>query len=136
MGSPISVVLAEMMMQKIEEEIQRHAPCTPKLWRRYVDDIICILPKEQVEQYLAHINSINSNIQFTVEKEQNNALPFLDLQIIRKNDGSLTFTVYRKPTHTENYLKFDSSNPINHKKAVIRSLIDRSLKICSNEELL
>ena len=49
---------------------------------------------------------------------------------------SLSFTVYRKPTHTENYLKFDSANPLNHKKAVIRSLIDRSLKICSNQDLL
>ena len=79
MGSPVSVVLAEMMMQKIEDQIENHSFFTPKLWRRYVDDIICILPKEQVESYLIHINSINSNIQFTVEKEENNTLPFLDL---------------------------------------------------------
>ena len=63
-------------------------------------------------------------------------MPFLGMLIIRESDGSLNFSVYRKPTHTENYLEFDSTNPLNHKKTVVRSLVDRSLKNFSNQDLL
>ena len=57
-----------------------------------------------------------------MEKEEKSMIPYLDMLIVRKSDGSLNFTAYRKPTHTENYLKFGSANPLNHKKAVVRSL--------------
>jgi hypothetical protein len=32
-------------------------------------------------------------------------LPFLDIDIYKRPDGSLGHTVYRKPTHTNLYLK-------------------------------
>ena len=71
-----------------------------------------------------------------MEKEENSKINFLVMLIIRKSDGSLNFTVYRKPTRTEKYFEFDSANPLNHKKAIIRRLVDRSLKISSNQDLL
>ena len=108
MGSPVSVVLAELVMQHIEQKMVIDAPCTPKIWRRYVDDVIAILPKDKVESYLNHINSLDPNIQFTIEKEVENCLPFLDLKIMKKLNGELQFTVYRKETHTDSYLKFQS----------------------------
>jgi hypothetical protein len=37
---------------------------------------------------------------FTMEKEEDGHLPFLDINIYRKPDGSLGHKVYRKPTHT------------------------------------
>lgn len=46
MGSPVSVVLAELTMQKLEERILSNSPSKPILWKRYLDDIIAILPKE------------------------------------------------------------------------------------------
>jgi len=55
----------------------------------------------------------------------------LDLLITRNLEGSFKFSIYRKPTHTENYLKFDSNHPRNHKEAVAISLIDRALNLCS-----
>jgi hypothetical protein len=52
--------------------------------------------------------------------------------LITKNSetGALSFNVYRKPTHTDRYLDFDSYNPMSHKRSVIKSLFDRSTKIC------
>lgn len=44
MGSPISVVIAEIVMQKIESLIFENLPCDIKLWKRYVDDIFAIIP--------------------------------------------------------------------------------------------
>ena len=33
------------------------------------------------------INSINTDIKFTVETENNNKLPYLDLEIVKQNNG-------------------------------------------------
>ena len=45
---------------------------------------------------------------FTMEKEEDGHLPFLDINIYRKPDGSLGHKVYRKPTHTNLYLNQNS----------------------------
>ena len=60
---------------------------------------------------------------------------FLDLQIFRTSSGNFSFSVYRKPTHTGNYLKFQSNHPKCHKRAVVKSLTDRAKKLCSADNL-
>ncbi len=42
--------------------------------------------------------------------------------------------VYRKPTHTDQYLLFDSCYPLEHKLGVIRTLEYRDKTVCSSEE--
>ena len=87
MGSPISVVLAELTMQSIEQEALTTSPDQIVLWRRYLDDIIAIIPENSTNRLLIHLNSINHHIKFTVEEERDRKLPFLDL-ITRKNDNT------------------------------------------------
>ena len=53
MGSPISVVIAEIVMQKIEKNITENAPCNINLWKRYVDDVVTIIPESSHNQLLA-----------------------------------------------------------------------------------
>ena len=80
------------------------------------------------------INSIDSNTQFTSEKEDNGSIHFLDLNIIRNNiSGNLNIKIYRKNTHTDKYLSFDSCNPIQHKESVVRSLLNRKNILCDQE---
>jgi len=69
------------------------------VWRE--DDTFLTWPHgpEELKNFLNHLN-IHSNVQFTVETEYNGHLPFLDIDIYRKPDGSLEYSVYRKPTHT------------------------------------
>ena len=43
-------------------------------------------------------------IQFTVERETDGKLPFLDTCVQRTTDGKLEAVVYRKPTHTDKYI--------------------------------
>ena len=45
-------------------------------------------------------------------------------QIIRSENRRLKFIVYRKPTHSNRYLDFNSNNPMIHKISVIKSLVD------------
>ena len=75
-------------------------------------------------------NSIDKQIQFTIEAEENNRLPFLDTVTIRQN-GQIRFDVYRKKTHMDKYLDYTSNHPQQHKRSVVNTLLDRAEKIPS-----
>ena len=49
-----------------------------------------------------------------------------------REDGCIDISVYRKPTHTDKYLHFDSHQPIHHKAAVAKSLYSRAAKVSSS----
>ena len=53
-------------------------------------------------------------------------LPFLDLLIVRNEVRDVKLQIYRKPTHTNQYLNFCSHYPIEHKLSVMRTLLERS----------
>ena len=63
--------------------------------------------------------------------EENGILPFLDTEITHHADGSLSTKVYRKPTHTDKYLDFQSHHPLAHKVAVVRTLYHRAERLCT-----
>ena len=73
----------------------------PIFWKRYVDDICTALKEDLIEEFNEHLNNIEPSIKFTVEKETNGRLAFLDTSIIHHDDGSLTTTVFRKGTHKD-----------------------------------
>ena len=64
------------------------------------------------------------------------SLPFLDILITPDKDGRLETTVYRKPTHTDQYLQWHSHHTISSKYSVIGTLHHRAKTICSNSKLL
>ena len=72
------------------------------------------------------MNLVELSIQFTLEREKDRHLPFLDLNVSRGVQGNLETSVYRKPTHTDKYLAFDSHHPICHKKSVAKTLLRRA----------
>ncbi len=72
---------------------------------------------------------LKPSIHFTVEREFDGKLSFLDNEIVYHSDGSLTTKVYRKTTHTEKYLSFDSHHPLLHKNDVAKTLFNRAGKM-------
>jgi len=52
----------------------------------------------------------------------------------RNLDGTIKTRVYRKATHTEKYLQFNSQHPSQHKRSVARTLLDRAKNIPSTDE--
>ena len=63
-------------------------------------------------------------------QESDDRLPFLDA------DGSLKVGVYRKQTHADRYLPYESHHPIHVKRGVVRSLVRRAEEISSDDQLL
>nr|XP_023028461.1 uncharacterized protein LOC111516540 [Leptinotarsa decemlineata] len=105
----------------------------PSCWLRYVDDIFVIWPhgSEHLHAFLNHINSSHPDLKFTVEVENNNSLPFLDV-LITKSKNSFSHTVYRKPTHTNRYLNSKSHHHPAQLNSVLNSLIHRSVRLTDN----
>ena len=84
-----------------------------------------------------HINSLDPHIQFTSENAKpDGSIPFLDTIVMPQPHGSLKTTVYRKPTHTDMYLHWDSYHHLSAKFSVINTLRHRAKTVCSNSQLL
>ena len=135
MGSPVSVVVAEIVMQNIEEQALATYKRTIPLWLRYVDDTFTAVHKDEIDDFHEHLNRQNAHIQFTKEIEENGKLPFLDCLVTRDNHHLRT-TVYRKPTHTDQLLDECSYNPTSHKATTIRTLTRRAQLVCDSRDSL
>ena len=141
MGSGISPGACNGYMEQFEADALASCPeeIRPTIWLRYVDDVVEAIKKENVQQFTDHINSQNPKIQFTVETQTTNEkgndhLPVLDVDIEKQENGSSKFKIYRKSTHTDQYLNFTSHHPLNQKLGVVRTLFDRANALISTEE--
>ena len=135
MGSPVSVVVAEIVMQHVEESALATCRQTIPLWLRFVDDTFTAVHKDEIDDFHDHLNEQNADIQFTKEIEENGKLPFLDCLVSRDNN-ELRTTVYRKPTHTDRLLDESSYNPTSHKATTIKTLTRRAQLVCDTPDSL
>ena len=95
MDSPLEPVLAKIFMVELERTAIPSLSDKTKLWKRYVDDRITFVKTDEIKKVLSFLNIFCSNIPFTMEIEQNNQIPFLDVLLIR-NLETISKTVYRK----------------------------------------
>jgi hypothetical protein len=101
-----------------------------------VDDIFIICSSGvNTTTLLGDFNQAHSAIKFTMEKELNEQLPFLDVLVRRRGDGSIARTVYRKPTSVGQYIHFYSFVPLKRKRNLIKNLTFRARRICSSDNI-
>ena len=122
MGSPISPVTANIYMDHFESLAIPSIPPLIKWWFRYVYDVHSATRNYQVNKHQEHLNSIDPHITFTTELPGTDVLPFLDT-LTKPTPNSIESTVYRKPTHTNRYLDYNSNHPFSAKLSVINTLI-------------
>src|SRR3978361_2132464 len=125
MGSPISSVIAQLVMEYAEEQIINSLDFNISFYKRYVDDCILAIPKGREQQILDTFNSFHHKLQFTIEIEDSEQINFLDLTLIRNNNRIYT-KWYTKVLASGRYLNYNSEHHIIHKKMLLlRLLIER-----------
>ena len=68
---------------------------------------------------MTFLNGQHPNIKFTIEKEKNNQLPFLDI-LDDSSSNNLDTSVYRKPTYTGLLTNYNSFTSSNYKKVLLK----------------
>ena len=102
-----------------------------------MDDPFVIHKEVNKQGFLQHIISVDPAIRFTVEdNKEDGSIPFLDTTVKPEADGTLSTTVDRKSTHTDQYLQWDSHHHLSAKFSVICTLSHRASTVCSKPELL
>ena len=114
MESPLGPALANIFMCSFESKWLRDCPndFKPVFCRRYINDIFVQFSSlDHSDKFREYLSSKHPNINFSIEKEEDGRLPFLDINIFRENDKFAT-NVYRKkpsvgfiPTLNVLYLK-------------------------------
>ena len=77
------------------------------------------------------LNNKHPNVTFSIEKQVNHSIAFLDAFIWGINNLNLTIQTYHKSTYTGLPLNFKSFTSFSYKISLIKCLIDRSFKICN-----
>ena len=134
MGSPLSPLLANIYMEYFEEMALGSTSLKPSMRLRYVNDTFILWPhQEDVQILLDHENSIQPSKQFTMEKELDNKLPFLNVLVTRTEQGFRS-SMYCKPTFTGQYLNFNSHRPFTVKKGIVYCLQHQAKTISSDTD--
>ena len=147
MGSPVSPIVCNLYMESFEQKALAGAEDPPRWWKRYVDDTYTVLKKDQAQEFTDYLNTLDEDIKWTtegevktdlvsedVEKRVERSLAFLDTLSVLNEDGTIRTRVYRKETHTDQYLNFSSNHPLEHKRGVVKTLVHRAETVVSNME--
>ncbi|XP_072025262.1 uncharacterized protein [Amphiura filiformis] len=100
---------------------------TPKYKKKPVGILSRLVDEEKITR------AKYKKLYHTPENEKDRKIPFLDTLIVRRDDGTIKLLVYRKATHTDQYLNFSSHHPLHQKLGVVRTLLDRKNKIITED---
>ena len=71
-----------------------------------------------------------------METENDYKLAFLDTAVSREPDGRLPTSLYRKPTHTDQYLPYDSHHPQSVKRIIVKCLYKRAKHLVTKPSVI
>ena len=118
MGSPVSPIVANLYMEYLEQKLFDYCPhplgSGAGLW---------MTPMSSTRRSTSKTSfNPDPSIKFTVEdNKEDGSIPFLDTIVKPEADGSLSINVYRKPTHTDQYLQWDSHHHLSAKFSIIHT---------------
>ncbi|XP_044594004.1 uncharacterized protein LOC123271684 [Cotesia glomerata] len=134
-GSPASPVIAitavDYVISKALERLDFEIPVVAA----YVDDLFLIIPRDKVDTVVNVFNSINKDIQFTIEVEQDGKIPYLDVLVERTRSGELRTSWYQKPYSSGRVLNFKSNHPLSQKLGVAQGLSHATMVAVSTDKV-
>lgn len=129
MGNPASPILANLVMNDILNLAMSKATFEIPLLFCYVDDIIMAVQRDKVNDILCCFNSINDNIQFTLELESAGRINFLDTTLIRIDNGRILTDWHVKNISSNRILNFHSHHHLKYKRNTILELKNRVFRL-------
>ena len=150
-GLSLMVTLSQLWMidtmDKAILEAKRRRVAVPRKIFVYMDDCWCLIqhprpglrstmisPSDPAEEFNACLNSIHERVQFTREEEEENRIAFLDVLVTRNNDGTLSTSIFRKPSNTNVTIKPQSCQHPGTVIATFKAEICRAYRLCSSLE--
>ena len=140
------------MVHTMEEAIKlarQRNHSIPRNIKIYMDDCWCTIlnpprrtglhnndeqVRNPVEDFNKCLNDVHERVQFTREEEEENSIAFLDVLVTRKEDGTLSTSVYRKPSNTNICIKPQSCQAPNVAAASFKSELCRCYRLCTTPE--
>ena len=141
MRSKLSTILADIYMFSVEDEIVNKYMKKDRLvaYKRYCDDIVLFTRDiESIHDIFNEFNSLDKNLKFTLELNENNSLNFLDTHIYVDNEtGEFEFGIFQKEIKHDKLDNFKFSiSPIKQKIGVLCGEIYRANNCSSNSKNL
>ncbi|CAF1448651.1 unnamed protein product [Rotaria sordida] len=133
MGSPFTMVLANIYMLEWEQKLIQHQHRHHEIYGRYIDDVFMTtnLSKEEILQQLNETMKTDPNIKITITISQ--TLEYLDATI-ENNNGNLKTSIYHKSTSEPYVLPYESDHPRHIHANIINTALVRAARICSTVE--
>ena len=129
MGSPLGPLMANTFMCSVEEKLVSNM-VRPSFCHRFVDDTITSQRNlATAEDFLDILNNCHESLNFTMECEVDEKLPFLDVEAIR-NKEYLETKVHVKPTGL--LLHYQSHVDRRYKRSLITTMLDRAFRLSSS----
>jgi hypothetical protein len=114
LGAPISSILSEIYLQYLENTKVYDILCNLRVegYFRYADDVLIVYNENStnIENILESFNNITPSLHFTIERQKDKKLNFLDLTIERATE-KLSFSINRKPTTSDSIIPNDPCHP-------------------------
>ena len=132
MGSPLAPTLANLFVGELENKFFSNGLGHATFYKRYVDDSLLVFESDKYQDFHKFLNSWHPNLKFTVEMG-GKQIPFLDIQLNIDNDtGTLDTSVYRKPTFTSLMLNYAANCPLQWKRGLVNTLVNRAYTVCNS----
>ncbi|XP_055681904.1 uncharacterized protein LOC129789276 [Lutzomyia longipalpis] len=125
MGSPISPIMADLVMQKAINWALESAQLRIQFIKKYVDDLLLAVHEEDVDRVLQVFNAFHPKIQYTMERESQGTIPYLDFTIHRREDGVMRTVWYSKSCASNRMLNYHSGHAPHVVMNVARNFIKR-----------
>ncbi|XP_067143701.1 uncharacterized protein [Centruroides vittatus] len=126
MGSPVSGILCELVIRKLEKKVLYDFKKDVLYFKRYVEDVLIVWRNNSmIGKFVKRVNSNNDGLKLKMEQKSSLAIHFLDINIVFK-EGHFSTNMYIKPTHSPLYIPSHSNDPYHYKLAAFRALIRRA----------
>ena len=125
----LSPIIANIVLEDTEARIFKKLKFKPIIYTQYVEDIFTIIPTDKIQEFVDVFNSVEDSIKFTSEIEIDRILNYLDLSLIKDENGNIRTTWYKKPIFSGQYLNYNSHHPFAQKIGCAKNLIDRGIKL-------